>query len=50
MWEELPPSTVAAATRHVDEPRRGRAKYDYWDAVFDQGRVKKVKKKGESWA
>ena len=45
MWEDLTPAEVAALKPAEERKVRQRAAYDYWDAFFNQGRVKKVKSK-----
>ena len=44
VWDHLEQAEAAASgTAFAPRKPKKRAAYDYWDAVFDKGRVKKVK-------
>lgn len=46
MWDDLPSHAVKAPYQLGSlPPRRARVSYDFFDAQFDRGHVKKVRKK-----
>jgi len=45
VWEDLPRELLAPAVSAEGTKMRQRSSYDYFDAYFDRGHVKKVKNK-----